>query len=49
MLRRTKETRWIEMAQFAAENGENVEVVKMASGMAEAQAGEIGEMQRLLE
>lgn len=39
----------IEMAQFAAENGENPEVVKMATGMAEAQAGEIGEMQRLLE
>jgi uncharacterized protein (DUF305 family) len=39
----------IEMAQFAAANGENAEVIKMASGMASAQAGEIGEMQRLLE
>ncbi len=39
----------IEMAQFAATNGENDEVVKMASGMASAQAGEIGEMERLLE
>jgi len=39
----------IEMAQFAAVNGENDEVIKMATGMAEAQAGEIGEMERLLE
>lgn len=39
----------IEMAQFAAENGENGEVIKMARGMAEAQAGEIVEMERLLE
>ena len=39
----------IEMAQFAATNGKNDEVIKMASGMASAQAGEIGEMERLLE
>ncbi|MFW2333398.1 DUF305 domain-containing protein [Ilumatobacter sp.] len=38
----------IEMAQFAATNAKNDEVVKMASGMASAQAGEIGEMERLL-
>ena len=39
----------IEMAQFAVANAENDEVIKMASGMASAQAGEIGEMERLLE
>jgi len=39
----------IEMAEFAAANGENDEVIKMASGMAGAQTGEIVEMERLLE
>ncbi len=39
----------IEMAQFAVANADNDEVIKMASGMAGAQAGEIGEMERLLE
>ncbi len=39
----------IEMAQFAAANGENAEVITMAGGMASAQAAEIGEMERLLD
>jgi uncharacterized protein (DUF305 family) len=38
----------IEMADFAAENAGNEEVRNMARAMAEAQRGEIGEMDRLV-